>query len=77
MMLGRVLLKCLVIISLIYFAGHIILYAGRHLHIPYVHYNMNKGEVCTGKFVFIWAKGNMKAWRVCMQLTTAGRINRV
>ena len=35
---------------------------------------MYKGEVCTGKFVFIPAKGNMK---VCMQLITAGRINRV
>ena len=35
---------------------------------------MYKGEVCTGKFFFIPAKGNMK---VCMQLITAGRINRV
>ena len=35
---------------------------------------MYKGEVCTGKFVFIPAKGNMKVY---MQLITAGRINRV
>ena len=37
---------------------------------------MYKGEVCTGKFVFIRAKGNMKVRRVCMKLITAGRINR-
>ena len=35
---------------------------------------MYKGEVCTGKFVFIPAKGYVK---VCMLLITAGRINRV
>ena len=38
---------------------------------------MYKGEVCTGKFVFIRAKGYVKVRRVCMQLITAGRINRV
>ena len=36
---------------------------------------MYKGEVCTGKFVFIRAKGYVKVKRVCMQfITTAGRI---
>ena len=33
-----------------------------------------KGEVCTGKFVFIPAKGYVKVRRVCT--ITAGRINR-
>ena len=37
---------------------------------------MYKGEVCTGKFVFIPAKGYVKVRRVSMQLITAGRINR-
>ena len=37
---------------------------------------MYKGEVCTGKFVFIRAKGYVKVKRVCMQFITAGRINR-
>ena len=36
---------------------------------------MYKGEVCTGKFVFIRTKGNMKVRRVCMQLISAGRIS--
>ena len=35
-----------------------------------------KGEVCTGKFVFIPAKGYVKVRRVCMPSITAGWINR-
>ena len=35
-----------------------------------------KGEVCTGKFVFIPAKGYVKVRCVCMPSITAGRINR-
>ena len=35
-----------------------------------------KGEVCTGKFVFIPAKGYVKVRRVYMPSITAGRINR-
>ena len=38
---------------------------------------MYKGEVCTGKFVFVRAKRYVKVRCVCMQLITAERINRV
>ena len=56
MMLGKVLLYCPVIPSLIQYAGHIILYAGRHLHkmhIPYVHIHAYEGGSRAGRFISI------------------------